>query len=105
MAVRVTKDDFEAKVLNNNLPVVVDFYSDSCVACKKLAPVLGDLEDNLEGKIEVVKVNTNFDAELAADYQVMANPTVLVFNQGKVVAKKVGAANYKELEDLVLSNI
>ena len=41
MAVRVTKDDFNEKVLLNKLPVVVDFYSDSCVACKKLAPVLG----------------------------------------------------------------
>ena len=41
MAVRINKDDFEEKVLKSNLPVIVDFYSDSCIACKKLAPALG----------------------------------------------------------------
>ena len=48
MAVRVSKADFEEKVLNESLPVLVDFYSDSCVACKKLAPVLGNAEDDYE---------------------------------------------------------
>ena len=46
MAVRVSKADFEEKVLKEALPVLVDFYSDSCVACKKLAPVLGNAEDD-----------------------------------------------------------
>ena len=65
MAVRVSKTDFEEKVLKEKLPVLVDFYSDSCVACKKLAPVLGNAEDDYEDKIKVYKVNTNFDVELA----------------------------------------
>ena len=53
MAVRINKDDFEEKVLKSNLPVIVDFYSDSCIACKKLAPALGDIEDDYEGKFFV----------------------------------------------------
>ena len=105
MAKRVTKDDFDQIVLNNSLPVVVDFYSDSCVACKKLAPALGDLEDNYEGKIEVVKVNTNFDSELCEKYRIMANPSVLLFHEGKEAARKTGALSYKELEDFVVSHI
>ena len=56
MAVRVSKADFEEKVLNESLPVLVDFYSDSCVACKKLAPVLGNAEDDYEDKVKVYKV-------------------------------------------------
>ena len=56
MAVRVSKTDFEEKVLKEKLPVLVDFYSDSCVACKKLAPVLGNAEDDYEDKIKVYKV-------------------------------------------------
>ena len=52
MAVRVSKTDFEEKVLKEKLPVLVDFYSDSCVACKKLAPVLGNAEDDYEDKIK-----------------------------------------------------
>ena len=59
MAVRINKDDFEEKVLKSDLPVIVDFYSDSCIACKKLAPALGDVEDDYEGKLYVYKVNTN----------------------------------------------
>ena len=65
MAARISKADFDEKVLKSKLPVIVDFYSDSCVACKKLAPVLGDIEDDYEDKLHVYKVNTNFDGELA----------------------------------------
>jgi len=101
MAVRVTQADFEEKVLNNTLPVIVDFYSDSCVACKRLAPALGDLEDNFEGKLEVYKVNTNFDIELSEKYEVMSNPTILIFKSGEVVDTKVGALSYKDLENWV----
>ena len=77
MAARVSKADFEEKVLKEALPVLVDFYSDSCVVCKKLAPVLGNAEDDYEDKIKVYKVNTNFDAELAEQYEVQANPTLI----------------------------
>ena len=45
MAQRINKDNFEEKVLKNPLPVLVDFYSDSCIPCKQLSPVLGDIED------------------------------------------------------------
>lgn len=102
MAIRVTKDNFSDLVLNSKLPVLVDFYSDSCVACKKLAPVLGNLEDEYEGKLEVVKVNTNFDAELAAEYNIRSNPIVVLFKEGKKIGQKVGAVSYKDLEEWVL---
>ena len=105
MAIRVTKDDFNEKVLLNKLPVVVDFYSDSCVACKKLAPVLGGLEDDYEGKLEVVKVNTNFDLELAEKYNVTANPTILLINNGEEIDRRVGAASPKELYAWIDQNI
>ena len=54
MAARISKADFDEKVLKSKLPVIVDFYSDSCVACKKLAPVLGDIEDDYEDKLHAV---------------------------------------------------
>lgn len=99
MAKKVTIEDFEDEVLKNKLPVIVDFYSDSCLACKKLVPTLGEFEDNYEGKIEIVKVNTNFDIELAQEYVVMSNPTLLLFNNGEIAGRKVGAVSYKELEE------
>ena len=105
MAARVTANEFEEKVLKESKPVVVDFYSDSCIACKKLSPVLGDLEDNYEDKVLVYKLNTGFDGELAADYGVMSNPTLILFKDGEVVDKKVGAANYDDLAAWVEKNL
>ena len=101
MAVRINKDDFEEKVLKSNLPVIVDFYSDSCIACKKLAPALGDVEDDYEGKLYVYKVNTNFDKELAKKYQIAANPTLLFVKNAEVLDRKIGAHTLAELDQLL----
>ena len=75
MAKRVSSEDFEAEVLGSDLPVVVEFYSDSCIPCKQLSPILGGLEDDYEDQVKVVKVNVNFDAGLAQKYEVAASPT------------------------------
>ena len=75
MAARISKDNFEAEVLKSGLPVLVEFYSDSCIPCKQMSPILGGIEDDYEDKLKVVKVNGNFDAELAEQYSVMAAPT------------------------------
>ena len=105
MAVRVSKADFEEKVLKEALPVLVDFYSDSCVACKKLALVLGNAEDDYEDKIKVYKVNTNFDAELAEQYEVQANPTLIFFRNGQAKERKTGALKQAELNSWIEEQI
>jgi len=97
MATRVGKDDFEANVLSSELPVLLDFYSDSCVPCKRLSPVIGDIEDENEGKINVYKVNINFDAELAEKYEVLAVPTLILFNKGQEVDRQTGVHKKDEL--------
>lgn len=101
MAERVSSENFDEKVLKSELPVLVDFYSDSCVACKRLAPVLGDIEDDYEGKISVVKVNTSFDLDLSTQYGIMSNPTVILFVKGEAVLKKIGVATYEDIEDWI----
>ena len=93
MAARISKADFDEKGLKSKLPVIVDFYSDSCVACKKLAPVLGDIEDDYEDKLHVYKVNTNFDGELADE-----NPTLLFVKDAEVLDRKVGAQKPADLK-------
>lgn len=65
MAKRVGTAEFEAEVLKEKLPVIVEFYSDSCIPCKQLSPILGGIEDDYEDQVKVVKVNVNFDADLA----------------------------------------
>ena len=102
MAIRISKVDFEEKVLHSSFLTIVDFYSDSCGACKRLAPALGELEEILEGKIKVFKVNTNFDKELNEAYGIRSNPTLLLFQSGEVLDRRTGAASVKELETWIL---
>ena len=101
MAKRVNAEEFEAEVLKASLPVIVEFYSDSCIPCKQLSPVLGGIEDDYEDKLIVVKVNVNFDAELAQKYEVAASPTLLFFKEGKEVNRIRGLVKRKELEEAV----
>ena len=105
MAARIAKADFEDKVLKSPIPVIVDFYSDSCVACKMLAPGLGGLEDDYEDRIQVYKVNTNFDQELAQQYGIMSNPTLILFKDGEAADRKVGAQTADVLKAWVEDNI
>ena len=55
MALRITKAEFEEKVLKSDIPVIVDFYSDSCMPCKQLSPILGDIEDENENQKRIRK--------------------------------------------------
>ncbi len=101
MAKRVSKDEFASEVLQSELPVVVEFYSDSCIPCKQLSPILGGIEDDYEDKLKVVKVNVNFDAELAQEYDVAASPTLLFFKEGKEADRIRGLVKRPELEEAV----
>ena len=83
MAERIKLSDFEEKVLNSSVPVLVDFYSDSCVPCKRLAPVVGTVEDERAESLSVYKVNINFDADAASEYEVTAAPTLVLFKDGR----------------------
>lgn len=60
MAARANAENFEELVLKSELPVLVDFYSDSCIPCKMMAGVVGDIEDDYEGKLNVYKVNMKY---------------------------------------------
>ena len=105
MAERIYTDDFKAKVLDSPIPVIVDFYSDSCIACKKLAPTLCDLEEDYEDKIKIYKVNTGYDPKLVEDYGILSNPTLILFKDGEILDKQIGAKDYDEITDWIDSLI
>ena len=105
MAQRINKDNFEEKVLKSPLPVLVDFYSDSCIPCKQLSPVLGDIEDEREDTLSVYKVNVNYDMELAEKYDVMGVPALRLFVQGEVKAERAGAAGKADIEEWIDENL
>lgn len=67
--------------------------------CKQLAPILGGIEDENEGKLSVYKVNVNFDAELAQEYSVMSSPTLILFKDGEKACTKRGLVKKQELTE------
>ncbi len=100
MAARISSADFEEKVLKADKPVLVDFYSDTCIPCKRMAGVLGDIEDEYEDKLYLYKVNVNYEEDLTAKYQVMSAPTLIVFENGEEKNRLSGAAGKDEIVNL-----
>ena len=100
MALRINAENFEEKVLKADRPVLVDFYSDTCIPCKQMAGILGDIEDENEEVIYIYKVNVNYDKDLAARYKVMSVPTVIAFVNGEEKGRTVGLKEPEEIETL-----
>lgn len=101
MAERINKENFEEKVQKSQIPVLVDFYSDSCIPCKMLTPVLSALEEELGGKLAIYKVNVNYDRELTEEYSVLGAPTLILFRDGKVLDRKTGALKSAECKEWI----
>lgn len=105
MALRVNQDNFEEKVLQSDKPVLLDFYSDTCIPCKRMAGLLGDVEDEYEGKIHVYKVNVNYDGALAEKYHVMSAPTLIFLVNGEEKSRLAGAAGKEDIVKLFGNNL
>lgn len=100
MAARISSADFEEKVLKADKPVLVDFYSDTCIPCKRMAGVIGDIEDEYEDKLYLYKVNVNYEEDLTVKYQVMSAPTLIVFENGEEKSRLSGVAGKDEIVKL-----
>lgn len=101
MAVRVNFQDFEQEVLNAEKLVLADFYSDSCIPCKRLSPILSELESVYNTELKVVKVNINFDSELMNKYEVQSSPTLIFFKNGKEQSRLRGVTAKSEIVDII----
>lgn len=96
---------FQEEVIKSELPVLVDFFAVWCGPCKMAAPVLDKMSDELQGKVKIVKLDVDENPETAAQFGVMSIPTVILFNKGEEVERKVGfggEAGYKSMISKVL---
>lgn len=104
MMERLTYSEFTKKVLDPSQMGIVDFYSDSCVACKKMVPILTALEKQYSCEVSFWKVNVAYEKELAEQYQVMTVPVLLIFKDGKEIKRLVGVRKKGELEQVIEEN-
>ena len=93
----VTDSNFQAEVLENDQPVLVDFWAPWCGPCKVVAPVLEEIAGERDD-VRIVKLNTDENMETAAKYQILSIPTMILFKHGQPVHQIVGAKPKRALE-------
>jgi thioredoxin 1 len=93
------ENEFEAEVVRDRSDVIVDFFTSTCVPCRKLEPVLVKFQDRMGGSVKVVRVDAEHSSDLVRRYGVQAVPTLLLFREGSYLDRKVGFVVLPELVD------
>lgn len=103
--VHVTQANFDAEVLQSEIPVLVDFWAEWCAPCKRLAPIVEEVAAEMEGKLKVAKADTEQTRSQTSEYNITAIPDLLIFKDGEVVGRKRGYMSKEELVGFINSTL
>ncbi len=102
---KVSDADFDSQVLKSAEPVVVDFWAEWCGPCRQIAPALEEIAGTLGGKVKIVKLNVDENPQTASKYSVMSIPTLMLFKNGELASRQVGAAPKAKLEQWITAGV
>ena len=102
---KVSDATFEAEVLKSAEPVVVDFWAEWCGPCRMIAPALEEISGSMNGKVKILKLNVDENPATATKYGVMSIPTLMIFKDGQLASRQVGAAPKQKLEQWINASV
>ena len=102
---KVSDATFEADVLKATGPVVVDFWAEWCGPCRMIAPALEEISGSLGAKVKIVKLNVDENPQVAAKYGIQSIPTLMIFKDGQMASRQVGAAPKQKLEQWITTAV
>ena len=101
----VADDTFEHEVLKSSTPVLIDFWAPWCAPCRAIAPIVEEISQTYAGKLKVAKVNVDESQQVAFQYQVTSIPTFILFKNGQVADRVLGALPRSEFIKFIDRNI
>ena len=103
--IHVSDDNFETEVLKSPLPVLLDLWAPWCGPCRIIGPIVEELAPNYTDKAVIAKMNVDDNPEVAQKYGVTSIPTLMMFKDGKLVDRVVGAMPKNQLQSFIDKNL
>lgn len=99
------KETTFSDVINSDTPVLVDFYADWCGPCKMMSPILKKLKNEMGDKLNIIKIDTEKNADAAIKYQVRGVPTLILFHKGRILWQQSGVVQLHQLRQIINQNL
>ena len=103
--IKISDETFEEEVISKGKPIIVDFWAEWCGPCKQIGPILEEISNEYREKVTIGKLDVDENPEIASKYQIRGIPTMMLFNNGKLVDTKVGMSSKNDLIQWIDNNI